>query len=153
VSAAADIALAAPSESDAVLELLLRQFEGHGIDTPPAKLAQAVRAVLADERLGFFLVARAEAAGLVGVAYVSFTWALEHCGKTAWLEELYVVPGWRDRGLGRDLLAEAMRHAAALGAAAVDLEVDHEHVRAENLYRRNGFRPLPRARWVRRLGS
>jgi ribosomal protein S18 acetylase RimI-like enzyme len=146
----AAISLAAPSECDAVLDLLLQQFEGHGIDTPPAKLAEAVRAVLADERLGFFLVARAD--GLVGVAYVSFTWALEHCGKTAWLEELYVVPEWRDRGLGQDLLAEAMRHAAALGAAAVDLEVDHEHARAENLYRRNGFHPLPRARWVRRLG-
>jgi hypothetical protein len=33
---------------------------------------------------------------------------------------------------------------------AVDLEVEADHARAANLYARAGFRPLSRARFVRR---
>ena len=146
------IETARPADAPIVLDLLLEQFEEHGIAAGGAPLAEAVAAVLADERLGFFEIAR-DRNGVVGIAYVSFTWALEHCGKSAWLEELYVVPAARGRGIGRALLETALARAAACGAAAADLEVDRAHARAENLYRRTGFHPLPRARWVRRLGS
>jgi GNAT superfamily N-acetyltransferase len=87
----------------------------------------------------------------VGVAYVSFQWSLEHGGKAAWLEELYVLPDLRGGGLGTALLQAALDQAREEECAAVDLEVDGDHRRAETLYRRHGFEPLERARWVRRL--
>jgi GNAT superfamily N-acetyltransferase len=134
------------SERDAAVALLLAQLADHAIDTPRAAVERAVDGLLADPRRGFLLVEPG-----VAVAWVSFTWALEHGGLTAWLEELYVVPDRRGSGIGTRLLREAERRARAAGCAAVDLEVDVEHGRAADLYRREGFVPLPRARWVKKL--
>jgi ribosomal protein S18 acetylase RimI-like enzyme len=88
---------------------------------------------------------------VVGVAYLSFVWALEHGGRAAWLEELYVVPWLRDQGIGTQLLHAVLEHAALQGCVAVDLEVDAGHTRAARLYAREGFLPLGRARWVKKL--
>src|SRR5579872_1065229 len=87
----------------------------------------------------------------VGLAYLAYTWTLEHGGQSAWLDELYVVPGERSRGVGTALLRAALDHAARRGCRAVDLEVEAAHARAARLYAREGFRPHHRARWYRRL--
>ena len=71
----------------------------------------------------------------------------------AWLEELYVVPEDRGQGVGEALLQAALDGVQARGCAAVDLEVDEAHQRAEHLYHRNGFVRLPRTRWVRKVGE
>jgi len=134
----------------AVLRLLAAQLAEHAIDMPNDGLARAVDAVMADPERGRLLVALADGRA-VGVAALSFVFPIEHGGRSAWLEELYVEPGHRGRGIGGALLDAACTLAAACGAAAVDLEVDAGHARAARLYERAGFRPLPRARWVRRL--
>src|SRR5262249_42126725 len=105
----------------------------------------------AEPRRGCIFVAR-DGDRLVGVAYVSFIWSLEHGGHAAWLEELYVLPAERSRGIGSALLTAAVDFARADGCAAVALEVEADHVRAANLYARNGFERHSRARWVRRMG-
>ena len=75
----------------------------------------------------------------------------EHCGLVAWLEELYVAPSHRSRGVGSALLAAVLERAREAEIVAVDLEVDGAHRRAEALYRRSGFRRLNRSRWVKEL--
>src|SRR5262249_8230713 len=87
----------------------------------------------------------------IGVAALSLAWPIEHGSRGAWLEELYVEPAARDRGLGSALLRAACDAAAAAGARAVDLEVERSHERAAALYRREGFRPLERTHWVKSL--
>jgi len=134
-----------------LVALLVAQFREHRITTPVRKITRAVDGVLRHPDRGRFLVATI-AGRPVGLAALSFTWSLEHGGRSAWLEELYVEPPYRGRGIGRALLRAACRAAARAGAAAVDLEVDAAHTRAARLYAREGFRPLPRARWVRRRG-
>ncbi len=146
----AQVAIASPSQRAEIIELLSQQLREHGIATSRAAITAAVDGMLEHSSRGFVLTATAEL-GVVGVAYVSFVWALEHGGKSAWLEELYVLPAQREVGIGTALLAEVLDRARDCGCACVDLEVDVEHARAENLYRRAGFTPLPRARWVRRL--
>ena len=132
-----------------VLRLLSGQFTELEIPVP-ARLAQAVDGVLADGSRGVFLLALSGAQS-VGVAYLSYQWTLEHGGKIAWLEELYVEPRQRAHGLGQKLLAAALDHARSVGCLAVDLEVENGHPRAANLYRREGFLPLDRSRFYRRL--
>jgi len=133
-----------------ILELLSLQFEEHQIGVSEKALSTAIKAMLAEPRLGFFLMARfGEQA--VGLACVSFCWTLEHGGKSAWLDELYVLPEYRSRGIGGLLIEAVLQTAKAQGCAAIDLEVDHEHRRVEQLYQRFGFDPLSRSRWVREL--
>jgi ribosomal protein S18 acetylase RimI-like enzyme len=160
-----EIRHAGPDDFAVVRALLREQFAEHAIEVADDALDAALRAVLADRAApdcaapdraapdrarGFFLLAQVEQR-LAGVAYVALTWTLEHGGRTAWLEELYVPPELRNRGIGRALLRAALGTARERGCAAVDLEVERDHARAENLYRREGFAPLARSRWVRRL--
>jgi GNAT superfamily N-acetyltransferase len=139
-------------DREPVVSLIERQFREHSIDTDRTALEEAVAAVLADEKLGVFLLARI-GGQTVGIAYISFIWSLEHCGRSAWLDELYVVPDERNRGVGRALLQAAYHVSRRHGCAAIDLEVEKAHSRAENLYRREGFLRLSRTRWVRKLDS
>ena len=147
---AVDVRLATEAELEAVTALLVAQLREHHVATPEAKLASAIQEILRHPERGRILVA-IERGKPVGLAALSFVWPLEHAGRSAWLEELYVEPAARGRGLGTRLLHAALRIAAETGAVAVDLEVDADHQRAARLYAREGFRPLARARWVRTL--
>ncbi|HXH10887.1 MAG TPA: GNAT family N-acetyltransferase [Alphaproteobacteria bacterium] len=144
------ICQATAADREAVIELLLAQFREHDISLSAAALTAAIDGVLEHPEWGSVFVATLEGTP-IGVAYLSFTWALEHGGKTAWLEELYVVPKHRGRGVGRAMLTAVCEHAFAQGCAAVDLEVDAAHRRAAHLYAREGFQRLDRTRWVRVL--
>lgn len=99
-----------------------------------------------------FLVARKNDQ-VIGCAAISYAWTLEHGGKSAWLDELYVLPAYRGQGIGSLLVDRAVAEAQSEGCKAMDLEVEEEHVRAERLYARKGFRPLRRRRWVKPLGN
>lgn len=144
------IVLARESDHAVVLELLEGQFQELQIDVPRARLAAATRGVFEDPSRGSFLLARRDGRA-IGLAYLSFQWTLEHGGKIAWLEELYVRPEQRARGLGRELLREALAHAASAGCLAVDLEVEQAHARAAILYQREGFVALRRNRFYKSL--
>lgn len=77
----------------------------------PAGYALAVRIPKADERLGFLFV-----------------------------DELYVLPAYRRRGVGRALLVEIQALARRLGLAGVRLLVRPGNRPARRLYRAAGFR-------------
>ncbi len=141
---------ATEADQEAVINLLLAQLHEHDITIQVTEIAAALEGVLDRPERGSLFVVMMQRI-VIGVAYLSFTWTLEHGGKTAWLEELYVVPEHRNEGIGRALLTAVCNHAVAQGCAAVDLEVDTVHQRAAHLYAREGFRPLDRTRWVRLL--
>src|SRR5438093_1252500 len=88
---AVDVRLATEAELEAVTALLVAQLREHHVATPEAKLASAIEAVLRHPERGRILVA-IERGRPVGLAALSFVWPLEHGGRSAWLEELYVEP-------------------------------------------------------------
>ncbi len=145
-----EIRNATSADGERIAGLLRAQLHEHAIDTPADAIRSAVEGMLADERRGFILVAT-RASIVVGVAYVAFTWTLEHGGQSSWLEELYVMPAARNHGIGATLVAAVLDRATAAGCAAVDLEVDTTHTRAAHLYARAGFTAHARARWVKTL--
>jgi GNAT superfamily N-acetyltransferase len=130
--------------------LLVEQLGEHGVDVSPERLSRLLEAVVAGADRGFVLLARADER-IVGVAYAATILSAEHSGLVAWLEELYVAPDYRSRGIGSALVTALVECAHEAGVVAVDLEVDASHRRAESLYRRLGFRPLNRSRWVKEL--
>jgi GNAT superfamily N-acetyltransferase len=138
---------ARPEDADAVVSLLAAQLEEHSIPLAPELLVQAVRGALEDDGRALILVARVDDRP-VGLAYLSFQWTLERGGRVLWLEELYVLPELRGRGIGGQLLRATLDVARARACLAVELEVEASHARAANLYARAGFRPLDRVHWT-----
>ncbi|MDQ3859173.1 MAG: GNAT family N-acetyltransferase [Actinomycetota bacterium] len=74
-----------------------------------------------------------------GFAELRFRPSLYTGALDAYLEELYVVPERRGRGLGRALLEAAMDNAREHGAAHIDLGTGEEDVAARSLYESAGF--------------
>jgi ribosomal protein S18 acetylase RimI-like enzyme len=136
---------------DAVIGLFEAQLKEHGITTSSDDLRKVAQTIIADRRYGFVLVASAPDGNPIGVAYASSLLSLEHGGVSGWVEELYVLPDWRGRGIGSRLIAEIIARARELGWRALDLEVDASHQRAISLYTRHQFQPHARSRFYRVL--
>lgn len=62
-------------------------------------------------------------------------------GVRAWIEDVVVDAGARNRGVGEALSRAALKRAAAAGAKAVDLTSRASREAANRLYRRLGFVP------------
>lgn len=60
-------------------------------------------------------------------------------GPLAQLEELYVRPGLRDRGIGTALLQAAVAEVVRLGAAEMHINVDEVDRDTRRFYERHGF--------------
>src|SRR5262249_36302010 len=99
---------------------------------------------------GVLLVAEMEGA-VVGFAYAPCLLSLERGARSGLLEELYVMPAWRNRGVGGNLLAAMIEQARRLGWPALELEVVSGHERAAALYLRNGFARVNRTRYTLEL--
>ncbi len=130
--------------------LFAMQLAEHDLQRSPEELVSALTTLLAEPDHGFVLLALSEQ-NPIGAAYAARMLSLEHGGWIGWLEELYVLPSSRNRGVGSALLAATIAEAAARGWGALDLELDSSHERAISLYQRNRFLPLHRTRFVRRL--
>ena len=97
---------------------------------------------------GFLLEQDGEAAGY---ALISLKWSHAYGGRVLWLEELFVCPEHRGKGLGRALLKFIEQKALALSCARVRLEVEPDNIRAWALYENFGFEALNYAQMILEL--
>jgi len=77
----------------------------------------------------------------VGYFVLGYGFSLEFGGQDAFLDELYVKPDFRGKGIGKRAVANATEIARSLGLGALHLEVNSENTVAQRLYRRAGFTP------------
>jgi GNAT superfamily N-acetyltransferase len=73
----------------------------------------------------------------VGYVVLAWTFSVEAGGREACVDELYLLPEVRDRGLGGRALALVEDRARALGVRRIFLEVERRN-RVVGLYRRGG---------------
>jgi len=116
---------------------LLHDFnsEFHEPTPGPRALAERVEELLAAGEITILL----PAAEPHGLAVLRFRPAIWTEGLDCYLEELYVVPERRGRGLGRALMEAAMELARREGAAHMDLGTSEDDVAARALYESLGF--------------
>ncbi|KEJ89579.1 GNAT family N-acetyltransferase [Sulfitobacter donghicola] len=75
----------------------------------------------------------------IGYIVIAFGWSVEFGGLDAIIDELYIRPGVRGRGIASEALIALPRALAGGGLRAIHLEVDKTNAQALKLYQRAGF--------------
>ena len=110
--------------------------DGHALD---ARGEAAMAALLADTDKGrlWLIVAAGEP---VGYAALCFGFSIEYGGRDAFIDDIYVVPEARGKGIGSRILDLVCAAARDCGCLALHLEVMEDNAGAARLYERHGFR-------------
>ena len=128
--------LAAVPDAGVVAGLLHAFNEEFDTPTPgEAVLAARLRRLLAGDRT----VALLTGDPAVGVALLTLRPNVWYDGPVALLDELYVAPAHRSRGLGSGLLALGEQVVRQRGAELLEINVDGDDVDARRFYERHGY--------------
>ncbi|MEP2715209.1 GNAT family N-acetyltransferase [Pseudophaeobacter sp.] len=77
----------------------------------------------------------------IGYIVVTFGWSVEFGGMDGFVDEIYIRPPVRGRGLASEVLIELPKTLAQAGIKALHLEVDRSNNAAQRLYQRTRFEP------------
>ncbi len=110
------------------------------LEREPARLAFAK--LIADNRLGSVWIINASQQD-VGYAVITFRFGMEYGGLMACIDDLYVVPSFRNKGLGTDALKQIRDECARIGILAMTVEVGQGNMAAQKVYRRVGMLEPP----------
>ena len=144
------IARATPSDIDELLPLMREFYAGERLPYDETVLRRALDALWDEQLYGGVWLARAGNQP-VGYGVLCCGFSLEYGGRDSFVDELFVRPAWRDRGVG-GLLLDAMESACwSQGIGALHLEVDHDNPDGKRLYRRRGFVDHERHLMTKRL--
>jgi ribosomal protein S18 acetylase RimI-like enzyme len=116
---------------------LLHDFNSEYEEPTPGveELTRLLLPLLAEEEISVLLAGEEPE----GLALLRFRPAIWSSGLEAHLQELYVVPAHRGRGIGRALLEAAIEFARAHGAVGIDLNTGETDTAARSLYESMGF--------------
>lgn len=134
-----DAALVPVGPADrAVLEAMVRAYYAEdGLAFDEQRQGAALSAVADGDAWCLAWLVRLAGAS-VGYVVVTLSFSLESGGRDGFVDELYIAPAARGRGIGTQVLALVEREARARGLKRLYLEVAHGN-RALALYRRAGF--------------
>ncbi len=79
----------------------------------------------------------------IGYVVICFGWSLEFGGMDGFLDEIYIRPGVRGRGIGSEVLLALPKTLANSGLMALHLEVRRDDAKTQEVYRRSGFAARP----------
>jgi ribosomal protein S18 acetylase RimI-like enzyme len=77
----------------------------------------------------------------IGYVVICFGWSVEFGGMDGFVDELYIRPSVRGRGIGTEVLINLPKQLAKNGLRAIHLEVSRVAVRTQEAYKRAGFKP------------
>lgn len=135
-----DFRIAGPDDAPRVLAMMRDFYAEDRIAFEPARVQAGVNRLLAEPAHGEILLWLDVDGGVLGYGVLCACFSLEWGGAFGLLDELYLRPGARGRGLGRWALDMLLRRAAAHGWGSVRLEVNHHNAAAKRMYLAAGFR-------------
>jgi GNAT superfamily N-acetyltransferase len=141
---------ATPADRDRILAWLRDFYRGAGYPLDEPAAAAALEGLLRDPAVGRAWLVLVEGRP-AGYAVVTFGWSLEYRGRDAFVDELFLEPAVRGRGVGEAVLAAVEAACAELGVRALHLEVERDNARGQALYRKRGFRDGGRQLLTKRL--
>jgi GNAT superfamily N-acetyltransferase len=133
------------ADRDEAQRLLTAQLAEHGLPAEPERVRRGLECALAPHSPAWLWLAEGDGRP-VAILLANELASVELGGLSLWVEELYVVPEARRRGIARTLLEHVILRARGRGLRAVELEVMPGHAAALALYAAMGFQELHRER-------
>ncbi|MBW4518334.1 MAG: GNAT family N-acetyltransferase [Scytolyngbya sp. HA4215-MV1] len=133
---------AIPNDIDTLVNLMTEFYaeSDYELDRPMAEKAFA--AILADQRLGYVWMIDEQGKD-VGYVVLTLRFGMEYGGLMACLDDLFVVPQSRNRGLSTAALFQVHDFCKSLGVRALTVEVSYSNGSAQTVYRRLGLTEVP----------
>lgn len=103
-----------------------------------ARVGRELARTLSDPRLMSGWIARVKG-DAVGYLLAVYVFSLEHVGLTAEIDEFFVLPSARSRGIGEELLRLAEAEFVRRGCRNVALQLGRGNERARVFYRTHGY--------------
>lgn len=88
----------------------------------------------------------------VGYALTTKSFSQEAGGIALWIDELFVLPGYRSKGLGTEFFS-FLKQTIDPSVARIRLEVEPENKKALKLYNNLGLKKLPYLQMVKELNN
>lgn len=135
--------LARPQDLERVMTLVAAFHAEEGISQSEEDRARALSPLLEGIPHGcIYLIGPARAP--LGYVIITFGWSVEFGGMDGFVDEIYIRPTVRGRGIASEVLLELPKALAAAGLTALHLEVDRTNDAAQKLYLRSGFKARER---------
>jgi len=80
----------------------------------------------------------------LGYIILTFGWSVEFGGMDGFVDEIYIRPAVRGRGIATEVLLDLPKALAGAGLTALHLEVDRMNEATQKLYLRTGFKARDR---------
>jgi ribosomal protein S18 acetylase RimI-like enzyme len=135
--------LARPEDLEKVLSLVTAFHAESAIDSSDDSRRAGVEPLLSGIPYGaVYLIGPARAP--IGYIIVTFGWSVELGGMDAFVDELYIRPAVRGRGIATEVLSTLPTALSEAGVKALHLEVDRDNEAAQKLYLRSRFKARER---------
>ena len=135
--------LARPEDLERLLPLVAAFHGEEGLELSAEQRRDALEPLLDGIPHGcVYLIGPARAP--LGYVIVTFGWSVEFGGMDGFVDEIYIRPAVRGRGIATEVLSELPKALAGAGLKALHLEVDRENETAQRLYTRARFRARER---------
>lgn len=139
----AALRLARPDDLDRLMGLVAAFHAEAGIEQDPDQRRAALAPLLEGIPHGcVYLIGPARAP--LGYVILTFGWSVEFGGMDGFVDEIYIRPAIRGRGIATEVLLALPKALAGAGLTALHLEVDRTNEAAHKLYLRTGFKPRDR---------
>jgi ribosomal protein S18 acetylase RimI-like enzyme len=124
-----------------LLPLMRAYCDFYQVAPSDAELLDLSKALIADPgREGIQLLARGSDGAPLGFATVFWYWQTLSAARAGLMNDLFVVPEARGRGVGRALIEECRARCREQGARSLVWETAHDNEAAQTLYRSLGAR-------------
>lgn len=135
--------LARLDDLDRVMTLVTAFHAEEGLSSTDEERRAAVLPLLEGSPYGcIYLIGPARAP--LGYVVATFGWSVEFGGMDGFIDEIYIRPAVRGRGIAGNVLFDLPKALAKAGVKALHLEVDRDNETAQRLYTRARFQPRDR---------
>ena len=133
------IHLASPEDAPRLIPLISAFHAEYGIERSEEQREAALMPLLQGSPLGAaWLFGPAKAP--TGYTIITFGWSMELGGMDAFVDELYIRPTVRKRGIASEVLLAISSSLSDVGVQALHLEVDRDDEATQRLYSRAHFK-------------